>query len=97
MKNETNKSCSLRYVNLVYEDVPGRTVMVAGNFNNWIPEKPMLDKKGEGIYRCQLRLEPGEYQYKFVVDGVWCLDSSNPNFVPNDIGSLNSVLTIKEK
>ena len=97
MKKETNKSCSLRYVNLSYEDVPGRTVMVAGSFNNCQPEKQMLDKKGEGVYRCQLRLSPGEYQYKFVVDGVWCLDSSNPNFVPNDIGSLNSVLLVKEK
>ena len=97
MKSETKKNNSLRYVNLTYEDVPGRTVMVAGSFNNWQPEKQMQDKKGDGVYRCQLRLLPGEYQYKFVVDGIWCLDSANPNFIPNDIGSLNSVLTVKEK
>ena len=97
MKKEIKKSEPLRYITLVYEDVPGRTVMVAGSFNDWKPEKPLLDKKGDGVYRCQLRLVPGEYQYKFVVDGVWCLDSSNPNFVPNDIGSLNSVLSVRAK
>lgn len=97
MKNAANNNGSLSYINLTYEDLPGRTVMVAGSFNNWQPEKQMLDKKGDGVYRCQLRLEPGEYQYKFVVDGVWCLDSSNPNFIPNDIGSLNSVLIVKKK
>ena len=97
MKNEINKKSSLSYVNLIYEDVPGRTVMVAGSFNNWQPEKQLLDKNGDGVYRCRLSLQPGEYQYKFVVDGVWCLDSSNPNFVPNDIGSLNSVLIVKKK
>lgn len=97
MKNEINKKSSLSYVNLIYEDVPGRTVMVAGSFNNWQPEKQLLDKNGDGVYRCRLSLQPGEYQYKFVVDGVWCLDSSNPNFVPNTIGSLNSVLIVKKK
>ena len=77
---------------------PGKAVSVAGNFNDWDPNaKPMRDKNNDGVYRCQLRLAPGEYQYKFVVDGQWCLDSTNPNFVPNDIGSLNSVLSVKEK
>ena len=97
MKNEINKKSSLSYVNLIYEDVPGRTVMVAGSFNNWQPEKQLLDKNGDGVYRCRLSLQPGEYQYKFVVDGNWCLDASNPNFVPNSIGSLNSVLIVKKK
>ena len=97
MSEKKEKTGALRYINLTYEDAPGRTVMVAGSFNDWQPEKKMLDKKNEGIYRCQLRLAPGEYQYKFVVDGVWCLDSANPNFVPNDIGSLNSVLSVKAK
>lgn len=97
MKNNSKKTEALRYINLVYEDAPGRTVMVAGSFNDWQPAKQLVDKNGEGVYRCQLRLAPGEYQYKFVVDGVWCLDSANPNFIPNDIGSLNSVLSVKAK
>ena len=86
-----------RCVTLIYEDRPGCKVMVAGTFNQWRPEKALIDRDHTGVYRCQLRLSPGEYQYKFVVDGQWCLDSSNPNFVPKGIGSLNSLLVVKEK
>ena len=39
-------------------------------------------------------MEPGDHQYKFVVDGEWRLDAANPNFVPNDFGTLNSLLTV---
>ena len=86
-----------RIVNLVYEALPGKQVFVAGSFNDWKPEKPLLDKDNTGVYRCQLRLEPGEYQYKLVVDGNWCLDAANPNFMPNGFGSLNNILQVKAK
>ena len=88
---------SRRVINLVYEDAPGKEVFAAGSFNNWKPEKPLLDKDNTGVYRCQLRLEPGTYQYKFMVDGNWCLDENNPNFTPNDFGTLNSLLIVTEK
>ena len=97
MEENKSKDTAFRYVSLTYEDAPGRTVMLAGSFNDWQPVKQLLDKNNDGVYRCRLRLAPGEYQYKFVVDGVWCLDAGNPNFMPNDIGSLNSVLSVKSK
>ncbi len=86
-----------RMVTLVYEGMPGRQVFAAGTFNEWKPEKVMKDKDNNGVYRCQIRLLPGEYQYKFVVDGNWCLDAANPNFTPNEFGTLNSILTVGEK
>jgi len=86
-----------KMVTLVYEGIPGRQVFAAGSFNDWKPEKLMKDKDNNGVYRCQLRLAPGEYQYKFVVDGSWCLDAANPNFTPNEFGTLNSILTVGEK
>lgn len=86
-----------RVVYLTYESAPGKKVFAAGSFNDWQPEKELKDKDNTGVYRCQLRLQPGEYQYKFVVDGNWCLDAENPNFIPNNFGSLNSLLIVKEK
>ena len=86
-----------RMVTLVYEGIPGRQVFAAGTFNEWKPEKLMKDRDNDGVYRCQIRLVPGEYQYKFVVDGSWCLDAANPNFTPNEFGTLNSILTVDEK
>lgn len=44
-----------------------------------------------------MMLEPGVYEYKFVINGEWKIDERNPNFVPNDIGSLNSVLELESK
>ena len=98
-KNPTHPASvtSRRVINLVYEDAPGKEVFVAGTFNNWQPEKPLSDKNNIGVYKCQLRLAPGTYQYKFIVNGNWCLDENNPNFTPNGLGTLNSLLIVTEK
>jgi len=86
----------LRAVTFVLEETPGRRVALAGTFNEWKPERFLTDRNGDGVYRLRLMLAPGEYQYKFVVDDEWRLDPANPNFVPNDFGSLNSILVVKE-
>ena len=36
----------------------------------------------------------GESLMPIVVDDEWLLDESNPNFYPNDFGTLNSVLLV---
>ncbi len=92
-----NSSPARRAVNFEYVDAPGKCVMLAGSFNDWQPVKKLEDKNGDGVYRCRLMLVPGEYQYKFQVDGEWRSDASNPNFVPNEFGSLNSVVIVVAK
>jgi len=86
-----------RRVTFLYEDDPGMVVAVAGCFNEWLPDKQLIDKNGDGIYTGTMMLAPGVYEYKFVVNGEWKIDEHNPNFTPNDIGSLNSVLVLEEK
>jgi 1,4-alpha-glucan branching enzyme len=77
------------------ETTSGRTVAVAGSFNDWDPAAaPMLRQKDSNVYQTELVLPPGEYEYKFVVDGEWLLDEANPSFYPNDFGTLNSVLVV---
>ena len=92
-----DKKIFRRQVNLIYQDTPGKNVFVAGSFNDWQPDKVLSDKNGDGHYSCRMMLYPGEYQYKFLVDGEWRSDSENPDFVPNEFGSLNSVLVIENK
>ncbi|MBP8800156.1 MAG: glycogen-binding domain-containing protein [Kiritimatiellae bacterium] len=71
---------------------PGSKVFLAGSFNNWNPTaKKMVDKKADGTFVVALQLPPGEYQYKFVIDGTWCADPECPDWVQNDHGTLNSV------
>ena len=74
----------------------GKTVYLAGCFNKWNPTgKKMTDKKKNGVYTATVKLAPGTYQYKFVIDGTWCADPECADFVQNDRGTLNSVITVK--
>lgn len=47
-----------------------------------------------GAWEAQVDLAPGEYQYKFVVDGVWIPDPENPRINVED--NFNSVLTVEK-
>ena len=95
-KSVKKNSPTRRRVEFSVINTPGRQVSVAGSFNNWDPEAKVLkDRNGDGIYRGIVMLEPGEYEYKFVVDGEWLLDEANPGFYPNDFGTLNSTLEVK--
>ena len=97
MAKQKSNASGRRSVTFVCEDAPGREIFVAGSFSNWEPKCRLTDRAGSGKYSCRILLEPGEYQYKFVVDGEWRLDAANPNFVPNDFGTLNSLLTVLPK
>ena len=73
----------------------GKEVYLAGEFNDWNPTaKKMAYKAKSGIYATSIKLAAGTYQYKFVIDGVWCADPENANSVANDQGTFNSVITV---
>ncbi len=85
-----------RRVNFEIEAPAGSVVALAGSFNDWEPgRKTLVDKDGSGIYRGTLMLGRGTYEYKFVVDGNWCVDPCNPNFVVTGMGTMNSVLVVE--
>ena len=74
----------------------GKAVYLAGSFNEWsTTAKKMAYKTKAGIYSATVQLAPGEYQYKFVIDGTWCADPENENSVKNDQGTFNSVVVVK--
>ncbi|MBR0457648.1 MAG: glycogen-binding domain-containing protein [Victivallales bacterium] len=71
-------------------------VCLAGSFNDWNPEKKVLKYNKElQEFSGFLYLMPGKYEYKFVVDGVWRLDEANPNYVANDMNSMNSIVEVQ--
>lgn len=74
---------------------PNAKVFLAGSFNNWsATDKELREKDGDGYYAGTLLLEPGEYEYKFIIDGKWLIDTDNPNFNQNKLGTLNSIFNI---
>jgi len=74
----------------------GSTIHVAGSFNGWSESaKQLKDKQGKGVYQAVCMLPKGEYEYKFIVDGVWQIDPANPNIKHNALGSLNSIVQVQ--
>lgn len=55
------------------------TVKVAGSFTDWESGALALTEKEGGIWELTKELPAGTYEYKFIVDGKWLTDSSNPN------------------
>jgi hypothetical protein len=64
------------------------------------PGVPMEDD-GTGVYRAVVDMPAGRSLYKFILDwegentGTWVYDPSNPNTVPDNFTSKNSVLTLE--
>lgn len=71
-----------------------RIVAVAGSFNNWNQSQFLFARVGDE-WVCKLSLPPGEYEYKFIVDGDWLVDPRNQKTKHDDRGNLNSILVVK--
>lgn len=95
MKKKRTSLAGRRRVVFEVEAPVGSTVFLAGSFNDWDPTaKQLVDKAEDGIYKGICMLVPGRYEYKFVIDGEWTVDSRNPNFEVNAMGTLNSVIDV---
>jgi len=65
-------------------------ITLVGDFNDWDPAARRMVKTRDGSFRAKLELAPGEYQYKFVVDGQWLHDPEAATHVANEHGTLNN-------
>jgi len=71
-------------------------VHIAGDFNNWQPEKTPMEKVSDnGVWQTKMSLASGRYRYRLVVDGQWQQDPYNEMTELNPFGGLNSVLEVK--
>ena len=69
-------------------------VFVAGTFNEWDPEARPLKRDKKGTWRTWTTLEPGRYEYCFVVSGEWQEDPACAETCANAFGTRNSVLRL---
>ena len=69
-------------------------VSLCGEFNGWSPSATPMKRHNDGHWETTVALAPGRYQYKFLVDGDWLLDPAAQKNVPNEHGSLNSVVEV---
>jgi len=95
LEERFSKDGEVHAVILEYFNPNAREVSVAGTFNDWQSgAAPMIRKRG-GRWWTELLLQPGLYEYRFVVDGQWQDDPMAARFVANPFGGLNSVVEVK--
>ncbi len=98
-------------VKFVFDSPSANEVWLAGQFNNWAsstssprypgagldqnPVIPMVRDAATGFWTMTLPLNPGRYQYKYVLDAgrVWQPDP-NTEHVPDGFGGDNSIIVV---
>ena len=92
--SESMEFAGERRVVLSYHHFMGRELQIAGDFNDWIPDYRVETRTFNGTVQKVLKIPPGAYQYRVIIDGEWQEDPVNPVRVPNDMGGTNSVLRV---
>jgi chromosome partitioning protein len=88
-----------REVVVRFKDAAAGDVRIAGDFNGWVPDRgvrSLIASEGQTrVWTNVLTLEPGTYQYRYVVDGEWREDPANPQSAPGPTGQPNSILHVR--
>ena len=86
-----------REVVVRFRDQSASDVRIAGDFNGWVPDKgvrSLIESEGETrVWTKILQLAPGQYEYRYVVDGEWREDPDNSEGLP--AGPARSVLVVR--
>lgn len=98
-RGATAVSTAPREVVVRFKDATAGDVRIAGDFNGWVPDRgvrSLIASEGQTrVWTKVLTLEPGTYQYRYVVDGEWREDPANPQSAPGPTGQPNSILHVR--
>jgi chromosome partitioning protein len=79
---------------LTFDDIDCSRLQIAGDFNDWIPDRDIETRNINGHWQKVFTAEPGVYEYRLVIDGKWQADPTNPAEIPNELGGINSLLQV---
>ncbi len=69
-------------------------VRLAGEFTGW--HQPMaMQREPNGWWVAKIELEPGEYRFRYIADGVWYTDFASNGIEGTKFG-YNSVLVVRD-
>ncbi len=72
-----------------------KEVYLSGDFNGWRKDaSAAMATDTNGNWYMRLRLKPGQYHYRLVVDGKWITDPGNRSAEKNPYGEYNSLLAV---
>lgn len=74
------------------------TLSVVGDFNDWDKTATPLKRSKKGIYKATIELQPGQdTQFRYLANGEhWFNAWEADNYIPNDFGSDNCLLSASE-
>ena len=94
-KKSPSRPSRKQAVTFEYFDPTATVVTLVGDFNKWDPKARPLKRDAGGLWSATVRLEPGTYQYKFVINGErWEEDPLNLHRISNEHGTFNSIRKI---
>lgn len=96
-------------VKFIFDSPSSKTVVLAGQFNNWTYEKAKVSEnetvnvviemeknKQTGFWEKIIYLAPGKYQYKYVLDGgTWKYDQNTLEKTDDGFGGYNSIIIVQ--
>jgi 1,4-alpha-glucan branching enzyme len=71
-----------------------RSVELVADFTDWTKSPVRLAKGRDGVWQTAVSLLPGQYSYRFIVDGQWCDDPRCTQRVANPFGTTNCVFSV---
>lgn len=71
-----------------------QSVQLAGDFTSWEQSPVTLRKQPDGVWKTTVKLPPGTYEYRLLVDGQWQDDPQCPTRIPNPFGTQNCLCQV---
>lgn len=94
-KGKNRNTALMRRVVFSHDASDAGLVLVLGDFNDWDQEKGAMKKNQKGVWKKNILIEPGTYQYKFLIDGEWQHDPKCDKTALNIHGTVNSVIRVE--
>ncbi len=83
-----------RMVVLDFDEIECSRLQLAGDFNGWIPDQNIETQHTGDHWQKTFTAEPGMYEYRLIIDGIWQQDPTNPAEIPSEHGTVNSLLQV---
>ncbi len=93
-KGKGKAKAGQRRVTFTIEAPEVNNVSLMGDFNEWDEKAHPMRQYENNIWKKTVFLDPGRYEYKFLIDGQWHKDPNNNQVCPNRFGTFNNFLIV---
>jgi 1,4-alpha-glucan branching enzyme len=89
------ESLGAGWVRFTFDQFVESEVYLVGDFNGWDERSHLMTRQDDGTHMSMLKLNPGEYEFKYKSGCTWFNDTAAHKYVPNCWGSENSVVVVE--